>query len=56
MLFLYFQLTEYFFKHQLPALQHIVIPESQYPETLRLQMLKVYDCVSVEITPVEVVP
>ena len=33
----------------------LVVDGMRPPDTLRLQMLKVYDCVSVEITPVEVV-
>ena len=32
----------------------LVVDGQRPAETLRLQMLKVYDCVSVEITPVEV--
>ncbi|MDR6842840.1 ACT domain-containing protein [Pseudoxanthomonas sacheonensis] len=31
----------------------LVVDGQRPAETLRLQMLKVYDCVSVEITPVE---
>ncbi|MEP6908250.1 MAG: ACT domain-containing protein [Pseudoxanthomonas sp.] len=31
----------------------LVVEGQRPPETLRLQMLKVYDCVSVEITAVE---
>jgi len=34
----------------------LVVDGQRPAETLRLQMLKVYDCVSVEITPVEIAP
>lgn len=34
----------------------LVVDGQRPAETLRLQMLKVYDCVSVEITPVESTP
>jgi len=34
----------------------LVVDGLRPAETLRLQMLKVYDCVSVEITPVEIAP
>ena len=34
----------------------LVVDGQRPADTLRLQMLKVYDCVSVEITPVEITP
>ncbi|RYZ74985.1 MAG: hypothetical protein EOP91_00495 [Lysobacteraceae bacterium] len=34
----------------------LVVDGQRPAETLRLQMLKVYDCVSVEITPIESTP
>lgn len=34
----------------------LVVDGQRPAETLRLQMLKVYDCVSVQVTPVEAAP
>ncbi|MEO6519665.1 MAG: ACT domain-containing protein [Pseudoxanthomonas sp.] len=34
----------------------LVVDGHRPPETLRLQMLKVYDCVSVQVTAIDAVP